>query len=119
MLAVPRFVLYSGIALAGLGISTVGTPLAVADEIGPNCTAADLLGVTSGVAASESVYLHTHPDVNEFFNSLNGKSTKEIRSAIDNYMSSNPDVRSDLEGIRQPVTDFKERCQISIGPAVN
>jgi len=117
MSSTPRFVVYAGIALGALGLSTLGVPLASADE--PNCTPADLLGVTSGVAASESVYLHTHPDVNEFFNGFKGKSRSEIRSAIDQYMAANPDVRADLDGIRQPVTDFKERCGVGASPAIN
>lgn len=47
----------------------------------PNCTAADLAGVMSGVAASTSAYLFTHPD-----------------------------VAADLQGIRQPSVDFRNRC---------
>lgn len=58
MSSIPGFVTYTGIALAALGVSTFGAPLAAAEDP-PNCTPADLLGVTSGVAASESVYLHT------------------------------------------------------------
>ncbi|NGX09180.1 hypothetical protein BKG76_17815 [Mycobacteroides franklinii] len=115
MSSIPRFVAYAGIALAALGVSTLGAPLAAAEDP-PNCTPADLLGVTSGVAASESVYLHTHPDVNDFFNGFKGKSRSEIRSAIDGYMAANPDVKADLDGIRQPVTDFKERCGVAVSP---
>ncbi len=33
----------------------------------PNCTAADLAGVMSGVSAGTSAYLFTHPEVNAFF----------------------------------------------------
>ena len=39
----------------------------------PNCTAADLAGVASGVAAATSAYLFTHPDVNNFFTGLKGQ----------------------------------------------
>ncbi len=122
MSSASRFVVYAGIAASTLGLSGVGMPLASADDPGvdaSNCSAADLLGVVSGVAAVESVYLHTHPDVNEFFNGFKGKSRSQIRSAIDVYMAANPDVRSDLEGIRQPVTDFKERCGVSASPDIN
>lgn len=115
MSSIPKFVAYAGIALAALGVSALGAPLAAAEDP-PNCTPADLLGVTSGVAASESVYLHTHPDVNDFFNGFKGKSRSEIRSAIDGYMAANPDVKADLDGIRQPVTDFKERCGVAVSP---
>ncbi|OHU26762.1 hypothetical protein BKG76_07115 [Mycobacteroides franklinii] len=113
MSSVPRFVVYTGISLAAVGISALGAPIAAAEDP-PSCTPADLLGVVSGVAASESVYLHTHPEVNEFFNGFKGKSRSEIRSAIDRYMAANPDVKADLDGIRQPVTDFKERCGVDL-----
>lgn len=39
----------------------------------PNCAAADLAGIASGVAAATSAYLFTHPDVNEFFTDLHGR----------------------------------------------
>ena len=57
--------------IAGAMLGTSAT--AAADP--PNCTAADLAGVMSGVSAGTSVYLFTHPDVNNFFTSLKGKSS--------------------------------------------
>ena len=61
----------------------------MADEP-PNCTAADLAGVASGVSAATSAYLFTHPDVNCFFTSLEGKNRDEVRAEVDNYMNANP-----------------------------
>ena len=77
----------------------------------PNCTAADLAQVASGVAAATSVYLFTHPDVNAFFTSLKGKPRDDIRDQVTQYMDANPQTHADLEGIRQPMTDFRNRCQ--------
>ena len=48
----------------------------------PNCTAADLAGVASGVSASTSAYLFTHPDVNWFFTSLEGLPRDEVRDEV-------------------------------------
>ena len=42
----------------------------------PNCTAADLAGVASGVSASTSAYLFTHPDVNKFFTEPRGPAAR-------------------------------------------
>jgi hypothetical protein len=54
---------------AAAGAILFGTaPSALADPP-PNCTAADLAGVSAGVSASTSAYLFTHPDVNAFFTS--------------------------------------------------
>ncbi|SOX54753.1 hemophore-related protein [Mycobacterium ahvazicum] len=78
----------------------------------PNCTAADLAQVSSGVAAATSVYLFTHPDVNAYFTSLKGQPRSEIGDQVKQYMDANPQTHADLEAIRQPLTDFKIRCQM-------
>jgi heme-binding protein len=77
----------------------------------PNCTAADLAGVASGVAAATSAYLFTHPDVNDYFTSLKGQPRSDIRDQLQSYMDANPQVHADLLGIRQPLTDLQNRCE--------
>jgi heme-binding protein len=76
----------------------------------PNCSAADLEGVRSGVSASTSAYLFTHPDVNYFFTSLEGLSRDQVRAQVKTYMANNPQVKADLTGIRQPLVDIRDRC---------
>lgn len=102
------------------GATLIGAlPAALADL--PNCTAADIAGVSSGVSASMSTYLFTHPDVNAFFSGLNGQPKDQIRSQVQAYMSANPQVRSDLSGIRQPMVDIQNRCGTSplpVAPAI-
>lgn len=94
-------------------------PLASAQPDGPpNCTAADLAGVASGVSASTSAYLFTHPDVNWFFTSLEGLPREEIRDDVQQYLDANPAVKADLTGIRQPLVDLKNRCGTAPAPAV-
>ena len=63
------------------GAMLVGTAATAAADP-PNCTAADLAGVMSGVNAGTSSYLFTHPDVNAFFTSLKGKSREEMQTEI-------------------------------------
>src|ERR1700742_3663645 len=80
-------------------------PSAMADDPAnnpPNCSAADLAGVSSGVSASTSAYLFTHPDVNWFFTSLEGVPRDEVRTKVADYLGDNPNVKNDLTGIRQP-----------------
>lgn len=81
----------------------------------PNCTAADLAGVAAGVSASTSAYLFTHPPVNDFFTSLEDLPREQIKPKVEDYLNANPQVKADLTGIRQPLTDLKNRC--GIGPA--
>ena len=68
--------LFAGAAVSAMLIG--GAATALADDAPPppappNCTAADLAGVMSGVSAGTSVYLFTHPDVNAFFTGLKGQ----------------------------------------------
>jgi heme-binding protein len=102
----------AGVAGAGAvaGAMLFGAiPSAMADEP-PNCTAADLAGVASGVSASTSAYLFTHPDVNAFFTSLKGLPRDQVRDKVRAYLDQNPQTKSDLMGIRQPLVDIKNRC---------
>jgi hemophore-related protein len=87
-------------------------PSATADPANnpPNCTAADLAGVSSGVSASTSAYLFSHPDVNWFFTSLEGLPRDQMRSKVQTYLDQNPSTKADLTGIRQPLVDLKNRC---------
>jgi hemophore-related protein len=102
--------LLSASIVAGALVGTAAT--AAADP--PNCTAADLAGVMSGVNAGMSAYLFTHPDVNAFFTSLKGKSRDEMRTAVADYMQTNPQVKSDIQAIRQSAADFRDRCDAPI-----
>jgi heme-binding protein len=90
-------------ALVAVGVTAQAQPA-------PNCTAADLAGIATGVAAGTSTYLFTHPPVNDFFTSLQGKTPEEKETAVNTYMDANPQVEADLQGIRRPLVDFRSRC---------
>jgi heme-binding protein len=95
-----------------------GTSLALAEPTpappppvpAPGCTAADLAQASGTVGTAMADYMFSHPDVNNFFTSLRGKPNQEIRGDVQNYMNANPQVQSDINGIRQPVTDLRNRC---------
>jgi len=91
------------------GATLIGTAATAAADP-PNCTAADLAGVMSGVNAGMSSYLFTHPDVNAFFTGLKGKPRDEMRTEITSYMDANPQVRDEITAVRQPASDFRDRC---------
>jgi hemophore-related protein len=77
----------------------------------PGCSAADLAQVSGQVGTAMSAYLFAHPDVNDMFTSLRGKPNEEIRSDVQEYLNANPQVESEVNGIRQPLTDLRSRCQ--------
>jgi hemophore-related protein len=87
-----------------------GAPSALADPLPPNCTAADLAQVSTGVSAATSVYLFSHPDVNAFLTDLEGSPRDVVRARVADYMAANPQVHAELAGIRQPLVDLRARC---------
>ena len=54
----------------------------------------------------------SHPDVNTFFTSLKGQPRSDHADQVKQYMDANPQTHTDLEGIRQPLTDFRNRCNM-------
>lgn len=92
----------AGGLLVGLAPSAVAAP--------PNCTAADLAGTAAGVSAATSAYLFTRPEVNAFFTGLAGTPRDTLDGQIQQYLDANPQVKAELSGIRQPLTDMRARC---------
>lgn len=97
---------------AAVMVVTAGT--ALADDPPPprppNCTAADLADVLTGVTAATAAYLRAHPDVNDFLTNVHGADKEDVRRQIDAFFDSRPWVRSDWQALRKPSDDFKVRC---------
>jgi heme-binding protein len=97
-----------------------GVPSALADQDPaadpPNCSAADLEGVRGEVSAATSAYLFTHPDFNYFMTSREGLSRAQTADKVKVYLADNPQVKSDITGIRQPLVDIKNRCAAPPSP---
>lgn len=85
---------------------------AQADPLPPGCSSADMTGVMSGISAAMSAYLFTHPEVNDFFTGLQGQPKTSVRDQTEAYLNDHPDVRADIEAIRQPSRDFRDRCNL-------
>ncbi|AHC23310.1 MULTISPECIES: heme-binding protein [Actinomycetes] len=95
----------TGAALLGAAPSAFAEPVPP-----PNCTAADLAGVQSGVSAATSAYLFTRPQVNEFFTSLHGLPHDQIEQKVNDYFNANPQIGAELKNIRKPLQDVRLRC---------
>ncbi|MDQ1304267.1 MAG: heme-binding protein [Actinomycetota bacterium] len=100
-----------------------GAPTAGADPSlppPPHCSPADWAGIRAGVAAATSAYLFTHPAVNDFFATLQGQSRDEAQPQMQAYLEANPQVRNEIQAIKQPADDFLDRCNsspVSVEPA--
>jgi heme-binding protein len=101
----------AGAVTGTLLFATASTAAADPPPRPPNCTAADVAGVAAGVATALSTYLFTHPDLNGFYTGLQDQPKDELRDDVQNYFNANPQEQADLEGIRQPMTDIRQRCQ--------
>ena len=98
----------TGVILGG------AAPTALADPPPPpppGCSAADFDQLRSQVDSATAAYMFAHPDVNAFFSSLRGQPKDQMRSQVKTYLANNPQTQSDLEGIRGPLRDMKNRCQ--------
>ena len=116
-LAPPMRLLTGGGLVAGALTAAAlfgGAPAALANEDPaanpPNCTAADLEGVRAQVSAATSAYLFSHPDYNWFMTSLEGLSRADVTKQVKTYLDDHPDTKADMMGIRQPLTDLRDRC---------
>ncbi|MDG5485053.1 heme-binding protein [Mycolicibacterium gadium] len=107
--AVAGAMLFGGSAVA-FGQPTPPPPPPAPAAPPPGCTAADLAVASGTVGTATGQYLFTHPDVNNFFTSLRGLPNEELRGRVQTYMDANPQVEAELNAIRQPVTDLRNRC---------
>ncbi|HYJ56725.1 MAG TPA: heme-binding protein [Mycobacterium sp.] len=82
----------------------------------PNCTAGDLAVASGTVGTAMGAYLFSHPWVNDFFTGLRGLPNEEIQDRVRTYMAANPQVETEINGIRQPLTDLRSRCDLAPSP---
>ncbi|MFA5707291.1 heme-binding protein [Mycolicibacterium sp.] len=106
-------------AALAAGAMLTAAPAAFADDPPPpppppNCSVGDMTGIMSGVSASMSAYMFTHPPVNAFFTSLKGQPKEQRTEQISSYLDANPQVRNELTAIRQPMMDFRARCGVPL-----
>src|SRR6478736_1077897 len=106
----------AGAMFFGVVATAAAEPPPEPAPVPPPCTAAEMARVMSGVTFDTSNYLTTHPDVNNYFTSLKGQPRDQIRDQVQTYLDANPQVRADLQAIRQPSVDFRNRCGVPQRP---
>ena len=103
-------------ALAGAMLFGAAATAAAQPPYPPACTAAELARVMSGVTFLTGNYLTEHPDVNAFFTSLKGQPRDQIRDQVQTYLDAHPWVRDDIQRIREPSVEFRDRCGVPETP---
>ena len=96
-------------AVIGAGMALWGAGSAAA---APGCIASDITGTEASVAAAMTGYLVTHPDVNDFFSSLQGLDKDEAFAKTRDYLTANPETKAQIDAIRQPVDELRDRCGV-------
>ena len=109
------------VGVIGAGTMLFGSATVASAEPGPaapppNCTAGDLAVASGTVGTAMGDYLFSHPDVNDFFTGLRGQPNGEIHDRVQAYMDAHPQVESEINGIRQPLTDLRSRCDLGASP---
>lgn len=97
---------------AGAAALVGGGAVAAAEPGGPGCTAVDITGVEAQVATAMTAYLVTHPDVNAFFTDTQGLSKADAFQQTQAYLAANPQTQAEINAIRGPVFDLRNRCGI-------
>ena len=98
-------VLGTGGALLGLATPAVAAPP-------PGCTLADVTNVAAGVDVAITGYLLDNPDVNNFLSDLQGQDKDSVRAQVQSYFQANPQVKAELDALRAPSVDLRNRCGI-------
>ncbi|HOB50340.1 MAG TPA: heme-binding protein [Mycobacterium sp.] len=106
----------AGRRLAATVIAAGALAVGLAGQAGadPGCTVADITAVETGVAAGMTTYLWTHPDVNDFFTSLQGLSNDEAFAKTRDYLTANPEAKAQMDAIQAPADDLRARCNIPV-----
>jgi hemophore-related protein len=97
-----------------IGAGAVAVGLAGTASADPGCTVADMTAVETGVAASMTSYLWTHPDVNSYFTSLQGLPNDEAFAKTRDYLTANPGIKAQMDAIQAPADDLRARCNIPV-----
>ncbi|MCB0933529.1 MAG: heme-binding protein [Mycobacterium sp.] len=116
MFSVLRF--SAAAAVLGAGASIFGFAATAAADVPPGCSAADVASVETGVAGSMAGYLFTHPDVNNFFTGIQGLPKQEAFNQTGNYLAANPVIKGEIDAIRQPAVDLRNRCNIPLNALI-
>lgn len=112
-----RRIVSASIAVAGaMWFGAAAIAAAEPPPVPPPCSAAEMARVISGVTFDTSNYLATHPPVNDFFTSLKGQPKDQIADQVRTYLDANPSVRDELQRLRQPSVDFRNRCGLPPTP---
>lgn len=100
--------------VVGLCVTSGAFGVAVPAQAKPgDCTVSEEARLDAVAATKRAEYLERHPDVNTGMSNALKNTPGDggaKHEAVQAYLDANPAAKADLDAIRQPVQDFKNRC---------
>jgi hemophore-related protein len=112
------FGMFAG-GLLAFGSAAIIAPVANAQPApvpAPECTASNVAGTVSTAAASEGAYLTANPQTNDALTTISAQPQPAAQSAYASFFAQNPQVKSDLTAIHQPVSALQDNCGVLAVP---
>lgn len=107
-------VLAAGVTCAALTIPSAGADPAPA---GDDCNAAGLSATISSVTTALSQYFAAHADANQALIDATRQPAFVAVGQFDSYFNDHPQQADEIRAIKQPLTDFQNRCGLQVEPA--
>lgn len=108
------FGMFAG-GLLAFGTAAIVAPVAGAQPA-PECSASNVAGTVSTVAASEGAYLAANPQTNEALTAISVQPQPEAQTAYAAYFEQNPQVEKQLKAIHQPASALETLCGLKVEP---
>ncbi|ORB31897.1 hemophore-related protein [Mycolicibacterium parafortuitum] len=108
------FGMFAG-GLLAFGSAAIVAPVASAQPA-EECTASNVAGTVSSVAASEGAYLAANPQTNDALTAISAQPKPEAQAAYAAYFQQNPQVEEQLKAIHQPASALEQQCGLKVEP---
>ena len=108
--------LYGMFAGGLLAFGSAAIVIPVANSAPDSCSASGVATTSSTVSASTSTYLASHPETNQRLTDISKQPEDQAMQAYRVYFTDNPQVRTELTQINQPVMDLATQCGINVTP---
>ncbi|MDG4665410.1 heme-binding protein [Mycobacterium sp. 236(2023)] len=109
------FGMFAG-GLFAFGAAAIVSPVASAQPADPACSASNIAGTVSNVAASEGAYLAANPQINDALTDISAQPQPEAQSAYAAFFQQNPQIEDQLMAVHQPASALEAQCGLKVEP---
>ncbi|KWX68823.1 heme-binding protein [Mycobacterium sp. NAZ190054] len=109
------FGMFAG-GLLAFGSAAIVAPVSNAQPAAPDCSASNVAGTVSSVAATEGAYLAANPQTDQALSAIATQPQPEAQAAYGAFFAQNPQVEDQLKAIHQPVSALQNQCGVEVVP---